>query len=193
MTDAKPGPEAAQKPKAELSIAKTKDKSEAKASIFNKMNFAKPEEKESLFSHRVTKTIVTSPHIYAPVGPYSQAILADKTLYVSGVLGLDEYGQMVCGGVEKETRKALENMKHVLEAGGASLRSVVKVTILLADMQDFKMVNQIYSEFFTKDYPARATYQVAKLPKDAAIEIDCIALSGDLIISEVGPCPCTRE
>ncbi|KAI5645401.1 endoribonuclease l-PSP domain-containing protein [Phthorimaea operculella] len=179
MADASPDLEATQKSK--------------KSEVFKKMSFAKPDGLKESTSQRVTKTIVTSPHIYAPVGPYSQAILADKTLYVSGVLGLDQDGQMVCGGAERETRKALENMKHVLEAGGASLNSVVKVTILLADMQDFKIVNQVYSEFFTKDCPARATYQVAKLPKDAAVEIECIALSGDLVISEVGPCPCTRE
>ncbi|KAJ2944368.1 hypothetical protein O0L34_g18369 [Tuta absoluta] len=162
-----------------------------------KLNINKPElqddSKEKQCSlQKVTKTIVRSPNIYEPVGPYSQAILADKTLYVSGVLGMDKEGQLVWGGTERETRQALDNMKHVLEAGGASLLSVVKVTILLADMKDFKTVNQVYSEYFQADCPARATYQVAKLPNDASVEIECIALSGDLVVAEAGPCPCSK-
>ncbi|KAJ0178291.1 hypothetical protein K1T71_006114 [Dendrolimus kikuchii] len=142
--------------------------------------------------HKVTKTIVSSPEIYKPVGPYSQAILADKTLYVSGVLGMDSEAQLVCGGAEVQTRQALDNLKHVLEAGGASLESVVKTTILLANIEDFQSVNQVYAEYFPKDCPARATFQVGKLPKDAAVEIEAIALSGDLVIAEAGPCPCAR-
>lgn len=77
---------------------------------------------------------------------FSQAILVDKTLYVSGVLGLNPEAQLVCGGAEEETREALNNLKHVLEAGGASLESVVKTTILLANMDDFQIVNQVYAE-----------------------------------------------
>ncbi|XP_026499212.1 2-iminobutanoate/2-iminopropanoate deaminase [Vanessa tameamea] len=141
---------------------------------------------------KVTKTIVTSPHIYKPVGPYSQAILADKTLYVSGVLGLDQQAQLVCGGAEGQTRQALDNLKHVLEAGGSSLAGVLKTTILLSNMDDFQTVNQIYAQYFPKDFPARATYQVARLPLGAAVEIEAIALSGDLVIAEAGPCPCAR-
>ncbi|CAH0584293.1 unnamed protein product [Chrysodeixis includens] len=142
--------------------------------------------------NKVTKTIVTSPDIYKPVGPYSHAILADRTLYVSGILGMDAQAQFVPGGADAQARQALTNMKHVLEAGGASMESVLKTTILLARMEDFTTVNEIYLEFFPKDAPARATFQVAKLPKDAAIEIDAIALSGELIIAEAGPCPCAR-
>ncbi|XP_047993185.1 2-iminobutanoate/2-iminopropanoate deaminase-like isoform X3 [Leguminivora glycinivorella] len=124
----------------------------------------------------------------------SQAILVDKkTLYVSGTLGMDPQGQLVCGGAEAQARQVLTNMKHVLEAGGASIESVIKTTILLQDMADFQAVNQVYSEFFTKDHPARATFQVAKLPAGAAVEIEAIALSGDLVVAEAGPCPCTRE
>lgn len=77
---------------------------------------------------------------------FSQAILADKTLYVSGVLGMDPEAQLVCGGAEAQTKQALENLRHVLEAGGASLESVVKTTILLANMNDFQVVNQVYAE-----------------------------------------------
>ncbi|XP_046968669.1 2-iminobutanoate/2-iminopropanoate deaminase [Vanessa cardui] len=141
---------------------------------------------------KVTKTIVTSPYIYKPVGPYSQAILSDKTLYVSGVLGLDQQAQLVCGGAEGQTRQALDNLKHVLEAGGSSLPGVIKTTILLSNMDDFQVVNQIYAQYFPRDFPARATYQVARLPLGAAVEIEAIALSGDLVIAEAGPCPCSR-
>ncbi|KAF9419024.1 hypothetical protein HW555_004351 [Spodoptera exigua] len=143
-------------------------------------------------AHKVTKTIISTPDIYKPVGPYSQAILADKTLYVSGVLGMDPSAQLVSGGAEAQARQALENLRLVLEAGGASLESVVKTTIYLARMEDFQAINQVYGEFFPKDCPARATFQVGKLPMDAAVEIEAIALSGDLVIAEAGPCPCAR-
>ncbi|KAI8426283.1 hypothetical protein MSG28_005166 [Choristoneura fumiferana] len=143
--------------------------------------------------NRVTKTIVSSPHIYKPVGPYSQAILAGQTLYVSGMLGMDPEAQLVCGGAEAQARQALANLKHVLEAGGASLESVIKTTILLNDISDFQAVNQVYAEFFPKDCPARATFQVGKLPAGAAVEIEAVALSGDLVVAEAGPCPCAKE
>ncbi|XP_039749757.1 2-iminobutanoate/2-iminopropanoate deaminase-like [Pararge aegeria] len=142
--------------------------------------------------HKVTKIIVSSPHIYKPVGPYSQAILVDHTLYVSGVLGLDPQAKLVDGGAEAQTQQALSNLKHVLEAGGSSLDAVVKTTILLGDIDDFKTVNEVYGKFFTKDCPARATFQVGKLPLGAAVEIEAIALSGDLSIVEAGPCPCSK-
>lgn len=77
---------------------------------------------------------------------FSQAILADKTLYISGILGLDRDAQMVCGGAEAQTRQALDNLRHVLEAGGASLESVVKTTVLLASMDDFQTFNKVYAE-----------------------------------------------
>ncbi|RVE41971.1 hypothetical protein evm_013380 [Chilo suppressalis] len=161
-----------------------------KADVLSKVGVTKSDTSTNM--HKVTKTIVTSPHIYKPVGPYSQAILADKTLYVSGVLGLDRDAQLVCGGAEAQTRQVLDNLRHVLEAGGASLESVVKVTILLNSMDDFQVVNKVYAEYFPKDCPARATYQVARLPMGAAVEIEAIALSGDLVIAEAGPCPCAR-
>ncbi|XP_063827791.1 2-iminobutanoate/2-iminopropanoate deaminase [Ostrinia nubilalis] len=165
--------------------------SKPKTDVISKMNIPKNTTSKTNV-HKVTKTIVTSPNIYKPVGPYSQAILADKTLYVSGVLGMDPEAQLVCGGAEAQTRQALDNLRHVLEAGGASLESVVKTTILLGSMDDFQAVNQVYAEYFPKDCPARATYQVGKLPLGAAVEIEAIALSGDLVVAEAGPCPCAR-
>ncbi|XP_013199177.1 rutC family protein C23G10.2 [Amyelois transitella] len=134
-------------------------------------------------SQKVTKTIVSTIKTYRPVGPYSQAVLADRTLYVSGVLGLDTTSKLV-QGAGAQTRQALDNLRHILEAGGASLESCVKTTILLANLDDFAEVNKIYGEYFTKNYPARATYQVARLPLGAAIEIEAVALSGDLVINE---------
>ncbi|KAL4720143.1 hypothetical protein ACJJTC_019233 [Scirpophaga incertulas] len=121
----------------------------------------------------------------------TQAILADKTLYVSGVLGLTTDANLVPGGAEAQTRQALDNLSHVLKAGGASLESVVKTTILLANMDDFQAVNQVYAEYFPENCPARATYQVGRLPLAAAVEIEAVALSGDLVVAE-GPCPCAR-
>ncbi|XP_026730744.1 uncharacterized protein LOC113495913 [Trichoplusia ni] len=148
--------------------------------------------------HKVTKTIITSPHIYKPVGPYSQAILTNNTLYISGVLGLDAQAKMVCG-IEEQTKQVMENMKHVLKAGGASLESVIKTTILLARIEDFPVVNKIYGCYFKKHSPARATFQVGKLPLGADVEIEAIALSGDLEIKEGAgdscsqPDPCSRK
>ncbi|XP_026730865.1 uncharacterized protein LOC113495990 [Trichoplusia ni] len=173
----------------------TSEKTEAKnnMNVLSKMNEPpKPENPSRTNIHKVTKTIVTSTDIYKPVGPFSQAILANQTLYVSGLLGMDPQGQLVCGGAEAQTRQALENLKRVLDAGGASLESVVKTSILLARMGDFQVVNQVYAEYFPKDCPARATFQVGKLPLDAAVEIEAIALSGDLVVAEAGPCPCAR-
>ncbi|CAB3251607.1 unnamed protein product [Arctia plantaginis] len=134
-------------------------------------------------TNKVTKTIITSPAIYKPVGPYSQAVLVDKTLYVSGVLGMTADAQLVTGGIKAQTKQALDNLQHILVAGGASLQSVVKTTILLARLEDFAVFNKVYAEYFPKNPPARATYEVSRLPKDAAVEIEAIAISGNLVES----------
>jgi len=110
------------------------------------------------------------------IGPYSQAILAGTTLYVSGQIPLDpRTGQLVTGGIEKETKQALDNLKAVVSAAGGTMDSVVKTTILLADMNDFAVVNEIYGSYFKAPFPARATFQVSRLPKDARIEIEATA------------------
>lgn len=110
------------------------------------------------------------------LGPYSQAIKANNLLFVSGVLGLiPETGNFVSDSVEDQTEQVLKNMGEILEAGGCSYTSVVKTTIMLADLKDFKVVNEIYAKYFPSPSPARSTYQVAALPKDARIEIECIA------------------
>ncbi|PON91994.1 RidA family [Trema orientale] len=112
----------------------------------------------------------------AALGPYSQGIKANNFLYVSGVLGLiPETGKFVSENVEDQTEQVLKNMGEILKAGGASYSSVVKTTIMLADLKDFKKVNEIYAKYFPSPAPARSTYQVAALPLDAKIEIECIA------------------
>ncbi|CAM8956536.1 hypothetical protein QQ045_017990 [Rhodiola kirilowii] len=112
----------------------------------------------------------------AALGPYSQAIKTNDLLFVSGVLGLvPETGKFISDNVEEQTEQVLKNMGEILKAGGASYSSVVKTTIMLADLKDFKKVNEIYAKYFPSPAPARSTYQVAALPLDARIEIECIA------------------
>lgn len=112
----------------------------------------------------------------AAVGPYSQAVAWGNTVYVSGQLPLDPaQGKIVAETIEDQTRQAMENLKSILEEAGSSLDRLLKVTIFLQDMNDFKRVNEAYGSFFSGDYPARCAYQVAKLPLGANIEIDGIA------------------
>ncbi|XP_058072466.1 reactive Intermediate Deaminase A, chloroplastic [Magnolia sinica] len=112
----------------------------------------------------------------AALGPYSQAIKANNLLFVSGVLGLvPETGKFISDGVEEQTEQVLKNIGEILQASGISYSAVVKTTIMLADLKDFKKVNEIYAKYFPSPAPARATYQVAALPMDARIEIECIA------------------
>ncbi|XP_034679580.1 reactive Intermediate Deaminase A, chloroplastic [Vitis riparia] len=112
----------------------------------------------------------------AALGPYSQAIKANNLVFVSGVLGLiPETGKFISDNVEDQTEQVLKNMGEILKASGASYSSVVKTTIMLADLKDFKKVNEIYAKYFHAPAPARSTYQVAALPLDARIEIECIA------------------
>ena len=109
------------------------------------------------------------------IGPYSQAIQVGTTLYISGQIPLDpQTGKMVPGGIETETKRALENLKAIVTAAGGSMENIVKTTILLADMSDFNVVNEIYGTYFQAPFPARATFQVARLPRDARIEIEAI-------------------
>ncbi|KAF9595877.1 hypothetical protein IFM89_005363 [Coptis chinensis] len=122
------------------------------------------------------KEVVKTEKAPAALGPYSQAIKANNFLFVSGVLGLiPETGKFVSDGVEEQTEQVLKNMGEILKASGASYSSVVKTTIMLADLKDFKKVNEIYARYFSPPAPARATYQVAALPMDAKVEIECIA------------------
>ena len=126
-----------------------------------------------------TRTAIATKHAPSAIGPYSQAIRAGNLLFCSGQIALDPAtGELVApGDVAAQTRRVLENLGAVLEAGGASWGSVVKVTIYLADLNDFATVNAIYGERFGKEPPARATVEVSRLPRDARVEIDAIALA----------------
>jgi 2-iminobutanoate/2-iminopropanoate deaminase len=123
------------------------------------------------------RRVITAPGAPAAIGPYSHAVEADDTLWVSGQVGIDPAtGQMVPGGIEAETRQALKNLEAVLKAAGYSARDVVQAQVFLADMNDFAAMNAIYAETFRSEPPARATVQVARLPKDARVEIACVAV-----------------
>ena len=112
----------------------------------------------------------------AAIGPYSQAIQAGNLIFVSGQIPLDaKSGELITGSIEDQTKKVLDNMKAILEAGGAAMDQVVRTTIFLKDMGNFARVNEIYGTYFNAPFPARATVEVARLPKDVAVEIDCIA------------------
>ncbi len=112
----------------------------------------------------------------AAIGPYSQAILSGGFLFCSGQIPLDPAtGKMVEGGIEAQTERVLRNLAAVLEAGGASLRSVAKTTVYLVDLSDFSAMNEVYGTFFPENPPARATIQASKLPAGALVEIDAVA------------------
>ena len=129
------------------------------------------------------KTTVHTDQAPRAIGPYVQATRAGGFVFASGQIALDPAtGEMVTGGVEPETRRVLDNLVAVLDAGGAALADVVKTTIYLADMADFALVNRIYGERLEGldgVFPARATVQVAALPRGARVEIDAIAYVGD--------------
>jgi 2-iminobutanoate/2-iminopropanoate deaminase len=111
-----------------------------------------------------------------PVGPYSQAVEVGSFVFVSGQIPIDPTtGQMAGDDIENQTHQVLKNIKNILEKAGLSLHNVVKTTVLLADMNDFQKMNEIYATYFEEPFPARAAYQVAKLPLGAKIEIECIA------------------
>ncbi|KAM7504182.1 hypothetical protein LguiB_003086 [Lonicera macranthoides] len=130
----------------------------------------------AISTHSSAKEAVQTEKAPPALGPYSQAIKTNNLLFVSGVLGLvPETGKFVSENVEDQTEQVLKNMGEILKASGASYSSVVKTTIMLADLKDFKKVNEIYAKYFTLPAPARSTYQVAALPMDARIEIECIA------------------
>ena len=113
------------------------------------------------------------------IGPYSQAVAAGGFVYASGQIPLDpSTGQFVEGGVREQTAQVLRNLSAVLEAAGTGLPRVVKTTVFLADMNDFAAMNEVYATFFPEEPPARSTVQAARLPRDARVEIDVIALAG---------------
>jgi 2-iminobutanoate/2-iminopropanoate deaminase len=130
----------------------------------------------------IVRTIIKTPKAPSAIGPYSQAVQVGQTLYLSGCLGADPAtGALVSGGIEAETRQAFKNIGSILEAAGVGYGNVVKTTVLLADIQDFATLNSVYAEYFKSNHPARSTYQVAALPRGARVEIECIAVVGNII------------
>jgi 2-iminobutanoate/2-iminopropanoate deaminase len=127
------------------------------------------------------KAIVTNDAPGA-IGPYSQAIRVGEMLFTSGQIPINpETGAMVEGGIAEQTTRVCENLKAVLEAAGVEFAQVVKTTVFLKDMKDFAAMNEVYARYFAGDgfaAPARSTVQVAALPKDALVEIECVALGG---------------
>jgi 2-iminobutanoate/2-iminopropanoate deaminase len=125
----------------------------------------------------VIKEVITSKDAPKAIGPYSAGVRAGNFVYTAGQLGIDPLtGQFVSDEVVEQTRQALKNLKAILEAADSSLENVVKTTVFLRDMNDFGAMNAVYAEFFTENFPARSAVQVARLPKDAAVEIEGVAL-----------------
>ncbi|MCC7234289.1 MAG: RidA family protein [Bryobacterales bacterium] len=122
------------------------------------------------------KRIVATQAAPAALGPYSQAVVHNGLVYLSGQIPLDPAtGQVVAGDAAAQTARVLDNLRAVLEASGASLDSVLKTTVFLADLNEFAAVNEVYGRYFASNPPARATVQAARLPRDARVEIECIA------------------
>lgn len=123
------------------------------------------------------KEVVIATKAPEAIGPYSAGVKAGGFVFTAGQLGIDPAsGEFVSGGIEAQTRKALENLTAVLEAAGTSLDKVVKTTVFLKDMNDFGAMNAVYGQFFSANYPARSAVQAARLPKDGLVEIEAVAL-----------------
>lgn len=123
------------------------------------------------------KKVIQTDKAPKAIGPYSQAIRTDSMIYTAGQIGLDPAtSDLVAGGVEEQTRQAINNLRNVLEAAGSSLDHVVKTIVFLTDMNDFSKMNSIYAEYFGEHPPARSTVAVAGLPKGGLVEIEAIAL-----------------
>jgi len=126
-------------------------------------------------SHK--KTIISTEKAPKAIGPYSTGVSTGHLVFTAGQLGIDPTsGKMVEGGIQEQTRQALSNLKAVLEAAGSGLEWVIKTTVFLQDIGEFKLMNEVYGTFFTKEFPARSAIQVAALPLRAAVEIEAVAL-----------------
>lgn len=121
-------------------------------------------------------TVISTSKAPGAIGPYSQGIVAGSLVFVSGQTPLDPNNGTIPAGPAAQARQAMENVKAILEAGGSSLAKVVKMTVFLYDMEPFAVVNEVYASYFSGTFPARSCVQVARLPKDALVEIEAIAL-----------------
>lgn len=123
------------------------------------------------------RDIIKTESAPAAIGPYSQAVRAGNFVFASGQIPIDpKTGEFVEGGVAEQTEQVMRNLSAVLEAAGSGLDRIIKTTVFLADMNDFAAMNEVYGRFFREDPPARATVQAARLPRDARVEIEAIAL-----------------
>ncbi|NUM51194.1 MAG: RidA family protein [Flavobacteriales bacterium] len=123
------------------------------------------------------KKIIETPNAPAPIGPYSQAVLAGNTLYISGQIAINpQSGELIIQTIEAETKQVMENLKAVLNEAGMDFNHVVKCSIFISDMNHFGKINEVYGSYFEKEFPARETVQVARLPKDVNVEISAIAV-----------------
>ena len=126
------------------------------------------------------KRIIKTAHAPAAIGPYSQAVEANGLIFASGQIPIDPAtGQFVEGGIAEQTERVLKNLEAVLQAAGSGLDRIIKTTVFLANMDEFVAMNAVYGRFFASDSPARATVQAARLPRDARVEIEAIALKNE--------------
>lgn len=122
------------------------------------------------------KEIINTSQAPAPIGPYNQATKANNMLFISGQIPADpETGELVMHSIEEETHRVMKNLKAVLEAAGLGFENVLKTSIFISDMDNFSRINEVYGSYFSGEYPARETVQVARLPKDVNVEISAIA------------------
>lgn len=125
------------------------------------------------------KTEISTKKAPAAIGPYSQAIEVNGMIYTSGMIPINpETGELVSGTVEEQAEQALSNLKALVEASGSSMDKVVKTVVFIKNMDDFGKINQIYEKYFTAPYPARSCVEVARLPKDVAMEVEAVAIKG---------------
>ena len=122
------------------------------------------------------KKVISSPLAPGAIGPYSQAIEVNGMLFLSGQLPIDAATGLMAEGIEEQAKQSLSNINHILEEAGLTMANVVKTTVFLADMSLFADMNKVYSTFFQGEYPARSAVAVKALPKDALVEIECIAV-----------------
>jgi 2-iminobutanoate/2-iminopropanoate deaminase len=124
------------------------------------------------------RDVILTDHGPKPIGPYSQAVRANGFLFVSGQVALDpKTGELTGADIRQQTERVLENVKGILEAAGVNMHHVAKTTVFLKDMNDFTAMNEVYAKYFTSAPPARSTVQVSRLPKDALVEIEVIAVA----------------
>lgn len=130
--------------------------------------------------HGLHKEVVSTGRAPAAIGPYSQAVRVGGFVYTSGQIPIDPAtGEVVAGDVKLQTERVIENLKNLLQDSGSSLESVIKTTVFIKDMNDFSTVNEVYSRYFSQNPPARSCVEVSRLPKDARVEIEAVAVLED--------------